>query len=235
MISKGATSADYDISISTYCNAACPSCKRYDNFHTTEYVNPKNVTKNLKQRNMKFDLFKKMIDNNWHNFVDKFVMFEGELGDPMMNTEILKFIEYGSKVFKELLVVTNGGIKRPDFYTKIGNEFKNVRYCFSIDGMDNEVNNIYRRNVNTVRAIDNMISYSETKYGKFRTIWQYLIFDHNYFEVPDVLMFAKKHELKLILKINVRERFKINQERLNYVLKIYEKYKYSNSILIEAN
>ena len=53
---------DFDISITSYCNAACPSCKRYPDFGDP-YIDPnQKLHQNLNQVHMDFDMFKKVIE-----------------------------------------------------------------------------------------------------------------------------------------------------------------------------
>jgi len=221
----------YDFSISSYCNAACPSCKRYKDFYETNYVDPKNLDPSLVQKHMKYDVFEKSIIDNYDYFVCRDVMFEGELGDPMMNPELFKFINFGSKVFRVLLIVTNGGTRNHSFYNKVGNQYKNVEIKFSIDGLEPDTNGIYRRRVDVQKALSNMICFSKTKYGSGNTYWQYIIFEHNYFEIPDVLQLAAEHNITVFLKINKRPRFLIQDNKIKIVEKYYEKYKFNKSFL----
>jgi len=221
----------YDFSLSSYCNAACPSCKRYEDFCETNYVDPKHLHPSLVQKHMKYDVFEKSVLDNYDYFVNREVMFEGELGDPMMNPELLKFIDFGSKVFKNLHIVTNGGTRNHLFYNKIGNQYKNIEIKFSIDGLESDTNEIYRRQVDTQKALSNMICFSKTKYGSRNTYWQYIIFEHNYFEIPEVLLLAKEHNITVLLKINKRPRFLIQNNKIEIVKKYYKKYKFDKSFL----
>ena len=221
----------YDFSISSYCNAACPSCKRYKDFCKTNYVDPKNLDPSLVQKHMKYDVFEKSIIDNYDYFVCRDVIFEGELGDSMMNPELFKFINFGSKVFRVLLIVTNGGTRNHSFYNKVGNQYKNVEIKFSIDGLEPDTNGIYRRRVDTQKALSNMICFSKTKYGSRNTYWQYIIFEHNYFEIPDVLELAAEHNITVFLKINKRPRFLLQDNKIKIVEKYYEKYKFNKSFL----
>ena len=93
---------------------------------------------------------------------------------------------------------------------------------FSIDGLHDDTNQIYRKKVNTQKAIDNMLSFNNSKHGK--TFWQFLVFEHNFFEIPEVLEFSKKHKIRTYIKINQRPKFEIKKDRLLIVKKMYEKH-----------
>ena len=177
--------SDFDFTITSHCNAACPSCKRYPDYQK-EYFNPnQQLHPNLRQLHVDFDDFKAIIERNMHNFKDKLVTYEGELGDALVHPQLESFIDYGCSVFGILNLVTNGGVRSPSFYKKLGEKYRNLEITFSIDGMEDDTNQLYRRKVNTKRALLNMSTYANTKYGEGATYWQFLLFDHNYFEVQD--------------------------------------------------
>ena len=206
---------DFDISITSYCNAACPSCKRYPDFGDP-YIDPnQKLHQNLNQVHMDFDMFKKVIENNLKNFYDKNVSYEGELGDPLVHPKIKSFINYGCKIFNKLLVVTNGGNRRAVFYQDLGNTYSNLEMIFSIDGLHDDTNNIYRKKVNTEKAKNNMLSFSKTLYGKEKTYWQFLVFEHNFFEIPEVLELSEKYKIKVYIKINQRPKYDNNKTKFS--------------------
>ena len=131
---------DFDFTISSYCNAACPSCKRYEDHNFIEYNPDQPLHPGLKQLHMDFDTYKSIIERDIELFKDKSVTFEGELGDALVHPNILKFIDYSSSVFKRLRIVTNGGLRTSKFFNDLGNTYNNLEIMFSIDGLDNEIN-----------------------------------------------------------------------------------------------
>ena len=191
---------DYDITITSFCNAACPSCKRYKD-HNEKHYNPMEpLHPGLNQVHMNFDEFKSIIERDIKLFKDKVVTYEGELGDAMVHPEIKKFIEFGTSIFKRLEIVTNGGVRTPKFFKDLGDNYKNLEIKFSIDGLDDVTNQKYRRNVITKKAYDNMIAFKKSKHHNVS--WQYVIFEHNWFEIPEILDVAKMHKIPIQLKIN---------------------------------
>lgn len=227
--------ADFDISITSYCNAACPSCKRYPDFGDP-FIDPnQKLHQNLNQTHMNFDTFKRVIENNLKNFYNKTVSYEGELGDPLVHPKIKSFINYGCKIFKKLIVVTNGGNRKTNFYQDLGNTYSNLEMIFSIDGLYDDTNGIYRKKVNTEKAKNNMISFSKTLYGKGKTYWQFLVFEHNFFEIPEVLELSEKYKIKVFIKINQRPKFKISNKRFDIAKKLYNDNKTNFSEFTLAN
>ncbi len=132
-------------------------------------------------------------------------------------------------------MVTNGGVRNPSFYKKIGDKYNNLEIAFSIDGMKDDTNQKYRRRVNTERALSNMSAFACSKYGWNSTYWQFLIFNHNFFEIPDALDFSEMHNIKIFLKFNQRPKFIINKKRKKIVEDLYEKYKTDKSVLMLGN
>ena len=224
---------DFDISITSHCNAGCPSCKRYSDYVEPDFNPNAPLHKNLNQIHMNFEIFKKVVENNYDNFFNKHVLYEGELGDPLVHPKIENFIEFGCKIFKTLNVVTNGGNRRPSFYERIANKNKKLMMTFSIDGLYDDTNQIYRRRVNTEKAINNMITFAKIKPKK--TKWQFLVFEHNFFEIPEVLDLSKKYKIEVYIKINQRPKFILPIHKMNNVIKLYENNKHLYSTLQLAN
>lgn len=220
--------AQFDISITSHCNAACPSCKRYPDYGSYIVSPDQKLHHNLNQTHMDFDVFKNVIEKNINNFKRKRVSYEGELGDPLTHPHVKKFIDYGCEIFSDLLIVTNGGNRTPQFYKSLGDRHRNLAMCFSIDGMHDDTNQIYRRKVITKKAFENMLAFSNSKYGYRRTYWQFLVFEHNFFEIPEVLNFAKENKITVYVKINRRPKFLISKKRELIAKNLYEKHKFLN-------
>ena len=226
---------DYDFTISSYCNAACPSCKRYESHNNPIDIPNEPLHPGLNQIHMDFDMFKFIIERDIDLFTNKYVTYEGELGDPMVHPHVNSFIDLGVKIFKNLKVITNGGIRTPKFFNDVGNTYRNLEIMFSIDGLHDDLNGLYRRRVKTQKAIDNMIAFSKSKYGCRNVSWQYIIFEHNWFEIPEVLDFAKLYNISVVLKINARPKFRIKERLIPSVINQYEKNKFEFSNLVLGN
>ena len=65
--------------------------------------------------------------------------------------------------------------------------------------------------------------------------WQFVIFEHNWFEIPEILNFAKIYKIPIVLKINSRPKFRVKDEIIPYIIDSYEKNKFFDSKLILAN
>ena len=226
---------DYDFTISSHCNAACPSCKRYVSHNNPIHFPNESVHPGLNQTHMDFDIFKSIMERDIDLFTNKSVTYEGELGDPMVHPHVKSFIDLGTKIFQDLRVVTNGGIRSTKFFKDLGDEYSNLEIMFSIDGLQDDLNGLYRIRVKTQRAIDNMIAFSKSKYGCRNVSWQYIIFEHNWFEIPEVLDFAKLYNIPVVLKINTRPKFRIKERLIPNVVDLYERNKFKLSTFVLAN
>jgi|SaaInl3SG_22_DNA_1037383.scaffolds.fasta_scaffold23664_1 MoaA/NifB/PqqE/SkfB family radical SAM enzyme len=207
-----------DFNITNYCNAKCPTCKRFDAFNYLE------VDKNLSVFHMDYKKFKKAVTANKLYFNDKECYFCGEFGDPMMHPKIKDFTEVSNNVFNCVTIFTNGGLNRPDFIEYVSST-TGVTVRFGIDGLTHKVNNLYRINVNTELAYKNMLKLA--KYGKAK--WDYTIFEHNKHEAEDVIKFALDNNIKLMLRCNLRpSKFGVNRitnDDFNKFKDIANKYK----------
>ena len=182
-----------DFNITNYCNAKCPTCKRFD------AVNYLEVDKNLRVFHMDYNKFKSAVESNKEYFKNTDCYFCGEFGDPMMHPKIKDFTETANNVFEHVTIFTNGGLNRADFIKYVSNT-DGVTVRFGIDGLTHEVNNLYRINVNTELAYKNMLELA--KYGKAK--WDYTLFEHNKHEAEDVIKFALDKNIKLMLRCNLR-------------------------------
>ena len=203
-----------DFAITTYCQAKCRSCQRTnpDTGETADWLTP---------THMPYDLFDKIVNNCPSNLT--IAQFCGELGDPMMHPQITKFVDriFSKKSIKRLLINTNGGLRDPEWYTRMGENYGlKLGIHFGIDGMSHETNWKYREGVNWQRAIDNMIALSNTD---AELEWHFLIFEWNWREVEEAYNFAKKHNINIIFKFNRRHIGLISSENKKVCEKILEK------------
>lgn len=185
-----------DFNITNYCNARCPTCKRFD---TKE--KKWEFDENLNLVHMDFEKFKSIYYFNQDTFKNFTCQFAGEFGDPMMHPDVEKFIDFTCSNYKFLKINTNAGTRNPEFYKRISRH-KNLEIYFSIDGLTHEVNNRYRINVNTKRAFENMWTFH--RYNKYAH-WDFVIFKHNAHEVIDAIKLAQKMNIHITIKSNLRD------------------------------
>ena len=215
----------FDFNITNYCNAGCPTCKRY-----SMPVNPhvKNEVKEFLIQNrvhMNFDDFKKILFLNEDLFFGKGAQFCGEFGDPLMHPKIEDFTIFSCKFFRTLKINTNAGLKRKKYFENVSHLKNKLVMYFGIDGTTDEINNKYRIGVNTKTAFENMNLWKKLK---CEPQWDYIVFQHNIDDVENALNYAIDNRIQINLKINLRETYreirKITKDQFKKIQNIvYEK------------
>lgn len=187
------------IELSSKCNAICPGCTRYAS--NSPMLNPKLVQEEVTYEQF-VKWFPKEVMGNIYNWI-----ICGNYGDPFTCKDLYEILEYICENSPgDIQVNTNGGLRSPELYRKIGELFKHrdensVRMVhssvtFSIDGLE-ETNHIYRRNVRWSKVWDNLMAYVETG---ATTHWDYLRFKHNIHQVEEAKRIAKYYGINLTLK-----------------------------------
>lgn len=172
------------IELTTFCNAACPMCPRY-------YEGTENVRPDLNLTQITFENFKRYFSidliKDWYK-----VLFCGTMGDPINAKDCYEIIEYINQINSscEIVVHTNGGIRKADFWSKMGRLFSkpNLKLVFSIDGLE-DTNHLYRRNVDWTTLITNVENF--IKSGG-TAIWEYLVFKHNEHQIDQAIDYSKQ-------------------------------------------
>jgi len=170
--------------LSTFCNAACPSCPR---FFTGTHVVRSGVT--LSQ--VSIAQFKNWFDPEFIKNVDQW-KFCGTHGDPMMAKDVVDIIRYIFNINPQtsINVNTNGGLRSvPDW--KVLGEISlkhKLKIIFSIDGLG-DTNHLYRRNVDWTKLMSNTQSYISA--GGV-AVWEFLIFRHNEHQLKEAEKLSKK-------------------------------------------
>tara|TARA_B100000809_G_scaffold249372_1_gene280651 strand:+ start:170 stop:958 length:789 start_codon:yes stop_codon:yes gene_type:complete len=202
---------NFEFSITTYCQASCPSCAR------TLILNSDTPEK-LKIQHMDFAKFKTIVKDE--SFLWGMITFCGEHGDPMMHPQIEEFIDVAfNSSGKGVRVCTNGGLRDEEFYIKLAKKYnehpdlkkprKTLVILFGIDGSTHELNNKYRIGVDTDQALKNLKAYKRHNGVGY---WEYLIFDHNWKDIIPAAELAKKIKTPIRFKFNERVFGKISDK-----------------------
>lgn len=163
---------DIFVDITTNCNAGCPMCHR---------TNPKNKCKTaewLPTIDWSLEQFKKAYPENVIKAARKLTIC-GTWGDPIINKDFLNIIKYVREVDKnvELSIHTNGSLRDSDFWWDLGViGGKNLNVNFAIEGINQEMHELYRQKTFLKKILNNMQILANTKAG-VRT--QTLVFKHN--------------------------------------------------------
>jgi len=147
------------VEASTYCNARCPLCPRSLYGYKVEGVYP--------EVHLSVQKFKEALERFPNR---EYVYFNGHLGDPMMNPNIVKLVEL-TKCRTSL--TTNGSIgtrESGEALAKLGIEVR-----FSIDGLE-DTNHLYRQDVQWDKIMDRVKWFID---AGGHAIWKWIPFDHN--------------------------------------------------------
>jgi len=183
------------VEITNKCNARCPGCERTVDGDTHPVLKKNVVEYTLAD-------FKNMFPSNMVQ--GKEFYFGGTVDDPMMNKNVYDICEYVINNNGEITLETNTGANTTDTYAKLGklsyDSQGKLHVLFSVDGLEH-TNHLYRVNVMWSKVLENMTAYASSK-GK--CTWQYLVFDHNYDDIPKAKELAQQLGIRLVLRQNVR-------------------------------
>ena len=128
------------------------------------------------------DQIKKIFDNVELDI--KMIYYNGNFGDPCINTQVGDITEYFFKRFPKIQnigVSTNGGMQKPEWWANLGKRFPNGKLIidFCIDGLE-DTNHLYRVGVPYNKAIDNARAFINA--GGLAN-WRWVEFKHNQHQV----------------------------------------------------
>jgi MoaA/NifB/PqqE/SkfB family radical SAM enzyme len=157
----------FHIEISSKCTLRCPRCARQE------------VPDTLINTELDLEFFKQ-------NFTEEFILdhvekitFCGDDGDPIYAHDLISVVEYIKSIKPvEIVIITNGSHKKPEWWEDLGYVLTdNDTVHFSIDGWNNESNNLYRVNSD----FDSIIAGIKTlkSVSHCRLVWAAIAFKFN--------------------------------------------------------
>ena len=147
------------VEASTYCNARCPLCPRNLYGYKVDGVYP--------EIHLTVDRLRDCLEK----FPDReYVYFNGNLGDPMMNPDILALTELARC---RTSITTNGSIGSKKIWQSLAEN--DVEVQFSIDGLE-DTNHLYRQDVQWNKIMERVKWFIDAG-GK--AIWKWIPFKHN--------------------------------------------------------
>ena len=160
------------VEASSYCNARCPLCPRSLHGYKVEGVYP--------EVHLQLDKFKECLAQ----FPEReFVYFNGNLGDPMMNPNIL---ELTAMTGCRTSVTTNSSIGSRHTWEQFAKN--NIEVRFSIDGLQ-DTNHLYRQDVEWNKIMDRVKWFIGA--GGTAT-WKWVPFKHNSHQTDQARELSKK-------------------------------------------
>jgi MoaA/NifB/PqqE/SkfB family radical SAM enzyme len=174
---------EYQLEITTYCNASCPQCPRNNN---GAGVNPHLTLEHL-ARDVINSAFTPELCGRLRQ-----IFFCGSYGDPIMHPEFLEILrDFRHKCPTLWLYVhTNGGVHDVEYWQEMASIIGGYgQVDFNIDGLE-DTNHLYRKNTNFNKIICNATAYIA---AGGRAVWNYIVFEHNQHQVEQ----AKELSIKL--------------------------------------
>lgn len=167
---------EYQLEITSYCNAACPQCPRNNN---GQGINPRMPLCHL-DRDVIDRTFSQALCGQLRQ-----VFFCGSYGDPIMHPDFLDIL----RDFRDknptlwLYIHTNGGVHDADYWAEIARIMAgHGQIDFGIDGLEDTLH-LYRRNVKYNRVIENAQAFIR---AGGRAQWNFIVFQHNQHQVEQV-------------------------------------------------
>lgn len=169
------------LDLSTYCNAGCPQCHRTN-------INGLDKMDWLPLIQWSIEDFKKAYPKSSLISHRRFEIC-GTWGDPMMNKDIFKIVEYiinNSRA--DIQINTNGGTRRSDFWWDLGiMAGERLEVWFDIDGINQEMHSLYRQKTNLDILQENVETYCSTR---AKACAHVIVFKHNedyLYEIEDMI------------------------------------------------
>jgi len=163
--------------LTSHCNLHCPQCARFDQ---QGFLN-----KYLKLEHLNFKRIEKNMCIDQLTQLSK-IVFEGDHGDPLMHPDIKHILNYFSDYNKTL--VTNGSLRSASWWKQLAN-IPNLSVTFSIDGIDQNTNSLYRINSNFDKIINNATAFIN---AGGTAVWKYIVFKHNELYIDQAKALSQK-------------------------------------------
>jgi len=160
----------------TYCNAKCPHCPRYDS---------QGFLRIQQLDHLRLDAFTNKLDPVQLSNL-KIVTFEGDHGDPVMSPNLIDLVSFFN--FAPVVrITTNGSIRTTDWWKQMA-KIPNLQVVFSIDGLE-DTNHIYRVGLEFDRIIKNAQAFID---AGGQAIWKCIIFKHNQHQIEEITKLSEK-------------------------------------------
>jgi len=173
---------EYQIEITSYCNAACPQCPRNLNGHgINPYMPLTHLPRDVLDRAFPKELCSRL----------RQIFFCGSYGDPIMHPDFLDILrDFRSKnPALWLYFHTNGGVHDTDYWKQIAEILGGYgQIDFGIDGLEDTLH-LYRKNVKYNKVIENAQAFIN---AGGRAQWNFIVFKHNEHQVEQAQQLGKE-------------------------------------------
>jgi MoaA/NifB/PqqE/SkfB family radical SAM enzyme len=134
------------------------------------------------------------------NFTKQFILanvekitFCGDDGDPIYAHDLILVIRYIKSIKPvEIIIITNGSHKKPSWWCELGSVLTaQDTVHFSIDGWDNESNNLYRVNSDFNSILEGVANLRSS--SACRTVWAVIAFKFNEHHITNIVSMAQSY------------------------------------------
>jgi MoaA/NifB/PqqE/SkfB family radical SAM enzyme len=169
----------FHIEISSKCTLRCPRCARQE------------VPDSLVNTELDLAFFKRNFTPEFINHNVEKITFCGDDGDPIYAHDLISVIQYIKSVKPvEFVIVTNGSHKKISWWTELAQALdSNDSVHFSVDGYDNDSNNIYRVNSDYTSIVDGIQTLRASSDCKI--VWAAIAFKFNEEHLDSMKEFAQ--------------------------------------------
>lgn len=174
------------LELSSYCNAECPMCVRTGTTFLPEQLSYYIIESKFCKQNFKQ------------------IKYGGNLGDPLMNPDAMKFFNLFRSARQ--VIHTNGSLRSKSFWKELG-QIENLCVVFGIDGTDQETHSKYRVDTFYERILENAQTFIDAGGEAW---WQFIVFRHNEHQIENARSIAKEMKFKWFETLYTR-RFSIGQ------------------------
>ena len=147
---------EYQLEITTFCNAACPQCPLNSLGHGLNPFMPlEHLDRTVIDAAFTIELCQRL----------RQVFFCGSYGDPIMHPDFLEILRDFRKKNPTLwlYIHTNGGVHDPAYWAEIAQIMNGYgQIDFGIDGLEDTLH-LYRKNVKYHKVIDNVQAYKRRR------------------------------------------------------------------------
>jgi len=172
---------EYQLEITTYCNAACPQCPRNISGGS---VNPHLPLCHLSRQTIDRAFTPELCGRT------RQIFFCGSYGDPIVHPDFLDILRDFRKKNPTLwlYIHTNGGVHDTAWWTELAEILNGYgKIDFGIDGLE-DTNHLYRRGVKFDKAINNAQAFIQAG-GKAQ--WNYIVFKHNEHQIETARLLSE--------------------------------------------
>lgn len=185
-----------EFDITSICNSMCPQCARvqYDRNKDILATNARLPKKSF----IDIEMFKKVLHSPRFSDTGE-IKIIGAYSDPVTHPQFLEIIDMLTTVMKPdqfLVINTNGGLRTPEYFKKLGELMARQRrnlFTFSIDGLA-DTNKLYRWGVDFNKVMANLTAAASTD---AKVQWKCIEFPWMLHQKPEIERIAEELGVEL--------------------------------------